>query len=65
MSENPSSERGYRYDARAVDLAAGRIVKDVGGFTESYWKDDPRSTAQAVLDIFIAAGVVILPGGAP
>ena len=50
--------RGYRYDASAVDKAASRIVADVGGPTEEHWKDDPRNTAQAALDIFIAAGVV-------
>ena len=54
------SERGYRYDVSAVDEAAGRIVTDVGGPTEEHWKDDPRNTAQAVLDIFIDAGVVVI-----
>jgi len=56
--QNPNPPTGYRYDAHAVDKAAGRIVTDVGGPTEEHWKDDPRNTAQAVLDIFIAAGVV-------
>lgn len=51
-------QSGYRYDAHAVDSAATRIVADIGGPTEEHWKDDPRNTAQAVLDIFIAAGVV-------
>jgi len=60
--QNPTTPpKGYRFDARAVDEAAGRIVTDVRGFEEN-WKDDPRNTAQAVLDIFIAAGVVVLAG---
>lgn len=57
----PSPRKGYRYDASAVDHAAERIVTDVRGFEEN-WKDDPRNTAQAVLDVFIAAGVVVLAG---
>ena len=63
--QNPTTRpRGYRYDAYAVDKAAARIVTDVGGPTEEAWKDDPRNVAQGVLDIFIAAGVVILAGDA-
>ena len=53
------NHRGYRYTPSAVIEAAERIVTDVRGFEEN-WKDDPRNTAQAVLDIFIAAGVVVL-----
>ena len=52
---------GYRYDASAVDHAAERIVTDVRGFEEN-WKDDPRNTAQAVLEVFLDAGVVVLAG---
>ena len=59
------TDRGYRYPPSAVDKAAARIVTDVGGPTEEAWKDDPRNVAQAVLDIFIAAGVVVLPEWKP
>ena len=62
-SEQKPIERGYRYTPSAVDAAAERIVTDVRGFEEN-WKDDPRNTAQAVLDVFIAAGVVVLAGDA-
>ena len=51
--------RGYRYPPSAVDAAAERIVTDVRGFEEN-WKDDPRNTAQAVLEVFLEAGVVVL-----
>ena len=55
------SRRGYRYPPSAVDEAAERIVTDVRGFEEN-WKDDPRNTAQAVLEVFLDAGVVVLAG---
>jgi len=58
---DPKSERGYRYSPSAVDEAAALIVTDIGGPTEEGWTNDPRNTAQAVLDVFLDAGVVILP----
>jgi hypothetical protein len=59
-------DRGYRYSPDAVDTAAARILQDIGGrfdITEKYWTDDPRNTAQAVLEVFLHAGVVVLPEG--
>ena len=61
---NPNPfERGYRYDAYTVDLAASLIVKTISGCDYGTWKDDPRNVAQAVLDIFLEAGVVVLEIG--
>jgi hypothetical protein len=50
--------RGYRWDAATTDAAAARIVKDVGDDMSEGWKRDPRDIAQAVLEIYIAAGEV-------
>ena len=55
----PVPERGYRYSPSAVDKAAGRITRDADDLMGERWKGDGRDTAQAVLDIFIEAGVVV------